>query len=510
MRAKSLRFSFLLKIGVTIVLVVAFDQLFPNNIEGLSIGIFAFAWLLGLILVHPAVRHSRLSVATALALAGIFSIALAYDPGPLPAFLFLCALSVATLLPRTARFDDAWRWSVRLMFHGMTGAIKPVLDLLRLLAIRPRGRRRTLKSFAGTLALPVFGTILFTILFANANPLIANALGQIQFPSPGKLIEWAFATFLIWPTLRPHPIVTRVKIPDPAVDLPGTSLASALIALTLFNILFAVENGLDIAFLWSNAPLPAGTSMADYAHKGAYPLIATALLAGLLVLTMLRPGTASSTNSWARRLVALWVAQNIFLVASSALRTVDYIEAYDLTAWRIAALLWMELVATGLILICWRLWTGRSTRWLINANALAAASILIPCCFIDINALAARWNVNHAREVGGAGSQLDLCYLHGIGAPALLPLIDLERRPLSPEFADRVHHVRGQLFDQLANHQAHWWSWTPHGAMRLAKARVLLGLNPHRAAELAQNERRACDGAIMHSDMPALTGTPAQ
>ena len=503
MRAQSARFSFLLKIGVTAALVTAFNWLFPNNIEGVSIGIFALAWLLGVILARPAVRHPRLGVATALALAAIFSLALAYDPRPLPLFLFLCALSIATLLPRTAGFDDAWRWTIRLMLHGATGAIKPIADLVRLLAIRPRGKRRTLKSLVGLLALPLFGTLLFTILFANANPLIADALSQIQLPSPGKLFEWTFATFLVWPMLRPHRIATRLKIPDPVIDLPGTSLASALIALTLFNILFAVENGLDIAFLWSRAPLPPGMSMADYAHRGAYPLIATALLAGLFVLTMLRPGTASAANRWARRLVALWVAQNIFLVASSARRTIDYIEAYDLTAWRIAALLWMALVAVGLLLICWRLWMARSARWLINANALAAALVLIPCCFIDIDASAARWNVDHSKEIGGAGSELDLCYLHRIGSPALLPLIDLERRRLPPELADRVHDVRGLLFNQLVERQAHWWSWTPRGAMRLARARALLGPNPPVSAPVPDIGHRQCDGSAHYPQPPA-------
>ena len=503
MRAQSARFSFLLKIGVTAALVTAFNWLFPNNIEGVSIGIFALAWLLGVILARPAVRHPRPGVATALALAAIFSLALAYDPRPLPLFLFLCALSIATLLPRTAGFDDAWRWTIRLMLHGATGAIKPIADLVRLLAIRPRGKRRTLKSLVGLLALPLFGTLLFTILFANANPLIADALSQIQLPSSGKLFEWTFATFLVWPMLRPHRIATRLKIPDPVIDLPGTSLASALIALTLFNILFAVENGLDIAFLWSRAPLPPGMSMADYAHRGAYPLIATALLAGLFVLTMLRPGTASAANRWARRLVALWVAQNIFLVASSARRTIDYIEAYDLTAWRIAALLWMALVAVGLLLICWRLWMVRSARWLINANALAAALVLIPCCFIDIDASAARWNVDHSKEIGGAGSELDLCYLHRIGSPALLPLIDLERRPLPPELADRVHVVRGLLFDQLVERQAHWWSWTPRGAMRLARARALLGPNPPVSAPVPDIGHRQCDGSAHYPQPPA-------
>ena len=508
MRAKSPRFSFLLKIGVTIALVAAFDWLFPNTIEGVSVGIFALAWLLAVILARPVVRHPRLDVAIALALAAIFSLALGYDPRPLPLFLFLCALSVATLLPRTAGFDDAWRWTVRLMLHGATGAIKPVADLVRLLATRPRGKRRTLKSLVGILALPLFGTLVFTILFANANPLIADALSRLELPSPGKLVEWAFATFLVWPMLRPHRIVTRLKIPDPAIDLPGTSLASALIALTLFNMLFAVENGLDIAFLWSGAPLPAGMSMADYAHRGAYPLIATALLAGLFVLTMLRPGTASAANPWARRLVALWVAQNLFLVASSALRTIDYIQAYDLTALRIAALLWMALVAIGLILICWRLWMARSARWLINANALAAALVLIPCCFVDLDASAAQWNVRHAREVGGASQAIDLCYLRGLGAPALLPLIELEQRPLPPALADRVRYVRADILSSLAGKQAHWWSWTAHDALRLGAARRLLGPDPQQPLSTRPGYNRTCSGTIARA--PILTEAPAQ
>lgn len=496
MRAHSPRFSFLLKVGVTIFLVTAFDWLFPVSFEGLGIGLFAFAWLLGVVLVRPAVRVPRIDIAIALALATVFCIALAYDPGPLAVLLFLCALSLAVLLPRRVGFDDAWRWLVRLALHGLTGAVKPIIDLAHLLTARPRGRRKALQSLAAMLALPLAGTLLFTTLFAKANPLIADALSQIQLPSIGKLVEWTFVTFLVWPMLRPHRLVTRLHIPEPTLTLPGTSLPSVLIALGLFNILFGIQNGLDIAFLWSGAPLPAGITLADYAHKGAYPLIATALLAGLLALTMLRPGTPTAANKWARALVALWVVQNLFLVASSALRTIDYIESYDLTGWRIAALAWMALVAIGLMLICGRIWFAKSTRWLINANALMAALMLIPCCFVDLDASAARWNVRHAREVGGNGQPIDLCYLSHMGAPALLPLIELERRPLPPDLAARVINVRSALFDRLADDQAHWWSWTPHGATRLARAQSLLGPLYPRTPPLPPTAERHCDGTI--------------
>ncbi|MBW8745648.1 MAG: DUF4173 domain-containing protein, partial [Sphingomonas sp.] len=365
-------------------------------------------------------------------------------------------------------------------------------------------------SLVALLALPIIGTALFTALFSIANPVIEEMLSHIQLPSPGKIIEWTFVTLLVWPALRPHTIVTRLRLPEPAIGLPGASLPSVLIALTLFNILFAVQNGLDIAFLWSGAPLPPGMTMTEYVHRGAYPLIATALLAGLFVLTMLRPGTLTSRNKTARRLVAIWVTQNLLLVASSALRTIDYIVQFELTTWRIAALLWMALVATGLILIYWRMWFEKSTRWLLNTNALAAASMLVPCCFVDLQASAAIWNVRHAQEAGGDGQRIDLCYLTNMGAPALLPLIELEHRPVTAELHEQVVAARSDVLDALVRDQANWWSWTPHGALRLTRALALLGPAPQRPAPIPQNGWRNCDGSVDRTETPALTGTPAQ
>jgi len=163
----------------------------------------------------------------------------------------------------------------------------------------------------------------------------------------------------------------------------------------------------------------------------------------------------------------------------------------------------MALVATGLILICWRMWFCRSTRWLINANALAAAIILVPCCFGDLDASAARWNVEHAREVGGTGQSIDLCYLRNVGTPALLAVAAFEQRALTPELRDRVRDVRRDLFADLEEKQSHWWSWTPHGAMRLTHARALLGPNPPAPAPITKNGYRECDGSISYPQPPA-------
>jgi hypothetical protein len=173
------------------------------------------------------------------------------------------------------------------------------------------------------------------------------------------------------------------------------------------------------------------------------------------------------------------------------LRTLDYVEAYSLTELRIAALIWMALVAIGLALICYRLLRGKSSAWLINANALAAALVLAGCAWVDLGAVSASWNVRHAREAGGQGAGIDLCYLHELGSSALLPLIELEGRPLPAELRERVQWLRSRIMDRLATEQADWHGWTLSGARRLAAAQDEAAASrlPHH-----RDEERLCDG----------------
>lgn len=467
-----MRLSFLLKIAATVGLVLLFHSLFPDGFEGARVGGLAAVWLVLLVAVRHDVARSRRAW-VALGGAAVFAGMLVDDPGPLPWVLFWAALSVAALIPRVAAFDDAWRWAMRLLVQGLSTPFALPFDLRRMGGVRGRGLSPV--RIAATLALPVIGGTLFLILFAQANPLIENVFYNVALPEPWQLGLWAAVAAMAWPAFRPRAAAIRwaARLPDPEPRIPGTSLPSVLLALGLFNLLFAVQNALDIAFLWSGAGLPAGVSAADYAHRGAYPLIATALLAGVLALAMLRPGSESAGNRWARRLVTLWVAQNLVLVASSVLRTTRYIDESMLTAWRIAALLWMGLVALGLVLIAWRILGDRSARWLVNANALAAGIVLTGCAAVDLGATAAAYNVRTQRP--GA---VDLCYLQMVGDGALLPVIALERRPMDATARQNVRYVRQIMHADLAWRQAQWGSWTLRGARRLAAANAEVGDTP--------------------------------
>jgi len=493
-----MRFTFLSKAMIAVALVAAFDRLFPSDAAGAVVGGFGALWLIGLVAVRSDVRrHHRACVA--LVVAALFATSLIDDPGPLGLTMFWCALSLAALSPRTSRFDDAWRWALRLALHGVSSGVQPIHDLRRALR-SPRAQRPSVRGTLAVLAFPLIGAGLFLALFAAANPLIASALASIRLPSLWHIVVWLIVGFAIWPSLRPSAVVLRVaaRLPDPEPALPGTSLPSVLIALALFNALFAVQNALDIAFLWSGGSLPVGMTQTEYVHRGAYPLIVTALIAGVMALAMLRPGSASERHPWARRMVVLWVAQNLILVASSVWRTIDYIQTSMLTEWRIAALAWMALVATGLATICWRIVKGRSARWLVNWNAAAALMVLTPCTFLDLGAIAATWNVRHQ-----APAAVDLCYLNEVSAGALPALIELERRPMDGATRERVHHVRELVLGRLDARQSVWQTWTPRGARRLARAKAALGAAFHPLRPVDGDNGRACNG----SRYPSATST---
>lgn len=472
--------SFLLKLIGALALAGFGQALFLFERAGATIGGFALLLLGAAALLRPVMWRDR-GARLALAAAAFFALVLAVDPGFLALFLYWVMLTLAALLPRSAGFGDGWRWTLRMIGHG---ALSPFMPLRDLMILKRTHRRRwsALGRLALALVLPMLGTIIFLALFAAANPLIEDFL--IRFDATfstetiARLIFAAIIFLGAWSLLRPPRLPFRGAVKPAFVTaeaLPGVTGTSVTLSLCAFNLVFAVQNGLDLAFLWSGAPLPGDLTLAGYAHRGAYPLIATALLTGLFVLVTLRPGSDTARSRGIRLLVVLWIAQNLLLVASTIYRTFDYIEAYSLTELRIAALIWMGLVAIGLILICWRLLKNRSAAWLINANLLAALLVLATCACADLGRVTAAWNVRHAREVGGRGVQLDLCYLRDLGPSALLPLVELEIRPNLPEpFRNKVVGVRTRMMERLAAAQADWHGWTLRNAGRLAEAQRIV------------------------------------
>ena len=155
------------------------------------------------------------------------------------------------------------------------------------------------------------------------------------------MLFWIVALSIVWPFIHvrwrgkpeggepiwPRRLHANSELPRRGTDFFG--VATILRSLILFNLLFAVQTILDVVYLWGNATLPADISYASYAHRGAYPLIVTALLAAGFVLAAMKPGGPAEQSRVIRPLVYLWVAQNVLLVASSILRLDLYVQIYS-------------------------------------------------------------------------------------------------------------------------------------------------------------------------------------
>jgi hypothetical protein len=459
-------------------LVVLADLSFFDHHPGFTLGAFAMAFVLALAAVQTAMVRDRRAL-TFLAGALVMGLVMIDQPTFTGWLLFVALIGMASLSPRAGPRDDAWRWFQRLFWQAMVGSVGLLLDLLKLTKKKMRSSRLPVVRLVAVLIVPLLGGLLFLGLFAAANPVIADLVSNLGQPDVdiGRVIFWGVFLVVVWGVLRPR--FLRHPLPTPGARgdsrLPGVSLASVTLSLVVFNALFALQNGLDIAFLWSGARLPQQFTLAQYVHAGVFPLMASALATAVFVLVALRPGSEITASPLVRLLVGVWVAQNLFVVASSAYRMWLYVESYSLTRMRILVLIWMALVAIGLAAILWRSLKDATSGWLLNLNAQAFLLALFGLSVVDIGAVAAQWNLTHAKDINGRGVALDVCYLARLEDAALIPILHAERRPLSPRLRDALSQVRAEAVARIERRHSEWQGWTWRGQRRLDIAYAVAG-----------------------------------
>lgn len=296
----------------------------------------------------------------------------------------------------------------------------------------------------GNWVFPILLSLIFLSLFVVANPVLEGVIANIDLRAflsyfeGSRLVFWIVFGASCWGFLRVVP--GRCISPKPnAPEAAGTetqpvkrrwmSEAEIIRALLLFNVLFAAQTVLDLTYLWGGVHLPDGLTYADYAHRGAYALIATALLAAAFVLYAARDGAGQPARPFKQMLLLLWTGQNVILVLSSVLRLSLYVDVYALTYWRVAAFIWMMIVFAGLVLIGVRILAKKTNRWLISGNLWVLVVALYVTGFINVPAFIAQHNVSLA--LSGKGAGLDTHYLLSLGEEAIPAIDRLLNRPIA-------------------------------------------------------------------------------
>ena len=411
---------------VLVALIIFADWLFWGHAAGLSLPLFAAACLLAILWLAPNrfAPRDRVRLGAAYLIAALPVVETAQPLSLL--FLTLGSLAIAAklLLGDSARLPHLPALTAWLALHLPGAALGEVADIAASPAARPRWQ-----VLARNWALPVIVGLIFTTLLVSANPVAerwgmetGDWLAETFFGSARPLF-WALIALTLLPLLSAHRLRSRLERPLPmrARTVPSLSPgartlftpASVIRSLALFNLIFAAQSLMDLFYLWSGAALPEGLTYAEYAHRGAYPLVATALLAGAFALAC-RP--FANGNRTLRTLLLLWIGQNVLLVFSSLYRLDLYVDSYGLTYLRAYAAIWMGLVAAGLVSVVWQIVQARPNRWLVTVNAGLLVATLYASTFINFAHLIAAHNLARGPE------KVDFHYICDLGPDAAAAL----------------------------------------------------------------------------------------
>ena len=457
--------------AIVIVLIAAADFLFVDRTVGISLSVF-----LGLVALaalagnrHRGTTGDVLMAGAALVVGLIPSI----EAAGLLSTLYGVAAVAVFVLGATGRLHVPWPVALRRVAALMT------MDVAGRLARMAKGRcrwasgPRRLFSAVGIWVVPVAVGAVFTGLFSIANPVflswvaMLDPLWLLEDLQPGRYAFWLLVALFVTPFVR-LPAFRRPWRAAPRADRGDGQHAigdgTVLRTLIVVNLIFALQTGLDVLYLWSGAELPEGVTPAENAQQAAYILVVSALLAAVLVLIAAPDARRSDGRvRLVRAFVHLWIAQNVVLVASAIFRLVLYVESYALTELRIAAFIWMGLVIAGLILIESRIALGKTGAWLVKANLIALGITFYGCALADLRGIVADYNVEHSRELAGEGAPLDRGYLCALGRSAL-PAIerfirsreDGEASMFEPDL--RTCAARFRL--TLARNSTDWRAWS--------------------------------------------------
>lgn len=297
------------------------------------------------------------------------------------------------------------------------------------------------------IAVPI--AIIFTILFASADPIFGRAVTELLGwkldlgELPGRVLfviacGWLAAGVLSVAAVG-IPEVSRASLGAAArtgIVAPARRLGAteALVVLLVIDAVVGLFVGLQIAYLFGGQStlVAAGMTYSDYARRGFLELVAAACLVGAVVV-VLEAAVVRRSRPYLAALLGL-LAQTAVVLVSAALRLRLYQDAYGWTELRLYVLTTIVALAAALVLMT-ALALGDRMRWLghglavIGVVALVALNLLAPAAFVAARNVERVIDPSLVAPGGRAG--LDATYL-GVLPDDALPVL-VEALPGLPE-----------------------------------------------------------------------------
>ncbi|WP_113662282.1 DUF4153 domain-containing protein [Pedobacter nanyangensis] len=199
-----------------------------------------------------------------------------------------------------------------------------------------------------------------------------------------------------------------------------------IISFAGLNVLLFLLNGIDIATLWFNKAIETGKNYSAELHDGTYTLIFSIVIA-MLIIVFFFSGNLNfyRKNKWIKLLAYIWMAQNVFLVASVFHRDYDYIFNHGLTYKRIGVLVFATLSLIGLITVNIKVAKHKTTFYLYRVNSKIWYVLLILLSFVNWDVWMVNYNIKQMDKIG-----VDTAHLMSF-SDKTLPLLKKNREKIT-------------------------------------------------------------------------------
>lgn len=380
-------------------------------------GLNLFAFTLSLIvyyIIFERKSYSSILVITTSIGAAVSSFFAFYLATPLPiiaTFISIAILNALIFAPKLSIINALMQGTGKL-FLSLPYFVFQLLE---------RKTQNTIKSnYLKKMLLIIFALIIvgiFFVLYQNANPDFYELSQKINF----KWIKFSLlrfylvSSFIILALCSPILIKSLVEKDAEWLSKPlnqqkdvyknswfamlmgfKSEVFLATILFALLNALIAVVNVVDITKLWLNPILPHNIdSYSSYVHNGVSTLIVSIVFAISIILFFFRGYTSFSKEFKIIKLLSfIWIAQNAFLLFSTALRNYLYVEQYGLSHKRIGVFIYLAFALIGLILTFYKILAHKNTYFLFNSNALAFYLCMLFLMPINWDSFITKHNMN--------------------------------------------------------------------------------------------------------------------
>lgn len=322
-------------------------------------------------------------------------------------------------------------------------------------------KSRIVLRYLGYTLVPVIALVIFVSLYSTASPYFNRITGNFMHFLTlffEKLFKWihpetfwlAVAGFIIT-------VIMFYGKMSGFFDLPGEAgvqdlsrikrwykgspvglrieLRTAIILFAVLNVVLAVMNALDLWYVWINFIWDGGF-LKQFVHEGTWLLILSIVISMILVLWYFRGNlNFYPKNRTLILLTRVWIAQNLFLALSVAMRNFWYLHYFNLAYKRIWVYAFLILVIVGLITVLIKVNNRKTLKYLLMRNSVYAYIVFAVLCLFNWDVIIAKFNVNRAEK---AFYHTDfMAYLNN----SALPVLIMDEQKLS-----RVSEAQSKMF----------------------------------------------------------------